>query len=289
MLPFPQRLVRFRRRHVRGALATLAALTLALSAVVASSGPATASVGSDQAQIAQLEQQIAAQGAHVESLVSHYNEVQARVGALDVQIAEDQSAVTADTHAERAAAAVLQRMAVDAYVSVGAQSPTLMLFANTGSVTTTLEEHAYLGVVNNKWNDALTALHLHQARTQEAQHSLRSEQANAKATLRLLAAAHDAATAAIASDESDAGPRPREPPFGAGGRQCETRSRRARTGARTRGGTVGASPTSVDRTADPDAAVTDFDVVAGLTAIVAAFGRVAGTDTGHLRESPARR
>jgi len=190
------------RRHARTTIASLTALSLAMAAFVASSGPAAASVGSDQTQIAQLEQQIAAQGARVESLVARYDEVQARVGVLDTQIADDQALLATDRRAETDAARVLQRMAVDAYISVGLNSSTVMLFSGTSSITTTFEHNDYLGAVNSKWNAALTALHVNQARTQDAGNALRSEQAQATATLDQLTAAHNAANAAIASDEA---------------------------------------------------------------------------------------
>jgi len=173
-----------------------------MAAFVASSGPAVASVGSDQTQIAQLQQQIAAQGARVESLVGHYDEVQARVSALDTQIADSQALLATDHRAETDASQVLQRMAVDAYVSAGLNSTTLMLFSGTSSITTTFEHSDYLGAVNGKWNAELTTLRLNQARTQEAGNALRSEQAQANTTLRQLTTARNAANAAIASDET---------------------------------------------------------------------------------------
>jgi murein DD-endopeptidase MepM/ murein hydrolase activator NlpD len=180
----------------------MCALALAMATFVASSGPAAASAGSDRAQITQLEQQISAQGSRVESLVGQYNQVQARVGALDLQITDDQALLASDHQAETAASRVLQRMAVDAYVSSGLNSSTLMLFSGTSSITTTFEQNDYLGAVNGKWNAALTALHLNQARTQDAGRALRSEQAQATATLHQLSSAHDAANAAISSDEA---------------------------------------------------------------------------------------
>jgi len=202
VLSFWATLVLFCRRHARTTVAALSALSLAMAAFVASSGPAVASVGSDQTQIAQLQQQIAAQGARVESLVGHYDAVQARVGALDTQIASDQASLATDRRAETDAAQVLERMAVDAYVSAGLNSSTLMLFSGTSSITTTFEHDDYLGAVNGKWNAELTTLHLNQARTQEAGNALRSEQAQANTTLRQLTAARNAANEAIASDES---------------------------------------------------------------------------------------
>jgi hypothetical protein len=196
-------LLLFRRRHAGAALATLSAFSVALAGLVASSGSAAASVGSDKTDIAQLEQQIAAQGAHAQALVSRYNEVQTRVNALDAQIAHDQRVLAADQRVEAAATSALRRVAIKAYVSgTGMDSPVLAMFSGTSSVTTMLEQNQYLGAVNTKFDDALTTLRRDQGRTQDDQKGLQIEQGRANETLRQLTTAHDAATAAIASDEA---------------------------------------------------------------------------------------
>ena len=153
--------------------------------------------------MAQLEQQIAAQGAHAQSLVNHYNEVQAHLDAVDAQITHDQGRVAADQDIEAATTSALRRLAIKAYESgTGMASPTLAMLGGTSSITTMLEQNQYVGAVNTKFADTLTTLHLDQARTQDAQSSLRSEQAQAMKTLRQLTTAHEAATAAIAVDEA---------------------------------------------------------------------------------------
>jgi murein DD-endopeptidase MepM/ murein hydrolase activator NlpD len=196
-------LLMFRRRPARAAVATLGVFSVALASLVAPSGSAAASVGSDKTDIAQLEQQIAAQGARAQSLVSRYNEAQARVNALDAQIAHDQRTLAADQRVEAAATSALRRVAIKAYVSgTGMDSPALTIFSGTSSVTTMLEQNQYLGAVNDKFDTALTALRLAQGRTEDAQHGLQAEQGQAKETLRQLTKAHDAATAAIAADET---------------------------------------------------------------------------------------
>ena len=175
---------------------------LVTTVLVASSGPAGASAGTDQAQITQLEQRISEQGANVESLVSKYNAVEERIGALDAQIADDDAVVASDRHAETAASRLLQRVAVDAYTGAEAGSSALMLFSDTSTITTTGERSEYLGAVNGKWNNVLTSLHLDQARTREDGKVLQTEQDQAKATLDQLSSAHHAANAAMASDEA---------------------------------------------------------------------------------------
>ena len=192
-----------RRRRVHAAVATLSALTIAIAGVIASSGSAAATIGADQTNMAQLEQQIAAQGAHAQSLVNRYNEVQAHLDGVDAQIAHDQGRVAADQDIEAATTSALRRLAIKAYVSgTGMDSPTFAMLGGTSSITTMLEQNQYVGAVNTKFADTLTTLHLDQARTQDARSSLRSEQAQAMKTLRQLTTAHEAATAAIAVDEA---------------------------------------------------------------------------------------
>lgn len=193
----------FLRRHARAGAVTLCAFGLAATGLVATSGSAAASVDSDQTQLTGLEQQIAAQGVHVESLVGRYNQVQIHVDALDAQIRSDHAVLAADQRVDAAHMATLRHVAIEAYVNgTGMDSATLTLFSGTRNITTTLEQNQYLGAVDNKLNDALDTLHQAQAHTEDAQQALQSEQARATSTLRTLAAAHDAATAAIRADEA---------------------------------------------------------------------------------------
>ncbi|HEV7525166.1 MAG TPA: hypothetical protein VGP92_09375 [Acidimicrobiia bacterium] len=176
--------------------------SFAIGGLAVSARPAAASVATDKASIAQLEKQIATDGARVQTLVSRYNEVQAEVNTLDVQIAQDQKQLTNDRLVEAAAMTRVRRIAVRAYTSrSGADSP-IAMFSGTSNITTLLQQNQYLGAVNSKWNDALTTLQLDQARTQEAQRGLQTHQSEAKKTLSQLAGARDAANAAIADDEA---------------------------------------------------------------------------------------
>jgi murein DD-endopeptidase MepM/ murein hydrolase activator NlpD len=164
---------------------------------------ASASVASDQADIAQLEKQIAADGVRAQALVTRFNEVQAHVNALDAQIAHDEKLLTAAQRDEAAAMSAMRRLAIKAYTTgSGTSSPALDMFSSASDINTTLAQNHYLGAVASKWDDALTTLHLDQARTRDAEGGLRSDQAQATKTLRDLTSARDAATAAIAADEA---------------------------------------------------------------------------------------
>jgi peptidoglycan hydrolase CwlO-like protein len=192
-----------RHRRGRPALATLAAFTLSLTALIAPPGAAAATVGSDQAQIAQLEKQIATQGARVKSLVTRYNAVQARIDALDERVAQLQKVLTADQRSEAAAQAAMRRVAIQAYLTHGGNNaPALALFDNGADNRTMLEVGRYASAVNGKFGDTLNTLQEAQARTEDTQRAIRVEQAHARATLRELTNARHDAQAAIASDEA---------------------------------------------------------------------------------------
>jgi murein DD-endopeptidase MepM/ murein hydrolase activator NlpD len=176
---------------------------LSVSGLAVSSQTAGASVASDQADIARIQKQIAADGAHAQALVSRFNAVQAHVNELDAQIAHDETLVAAALRDEAAAMSAMRRVAIKAYTTgTGMGSPTLEMLSSTSDINRTLERNHYLGAVGSKWEDALTALHLSQARTRDAESGLRADQAQANKTLRDLASARDAATAAIAADEA---------------------------------------------------------------------------------------
>src|SRR5437868_7333022 len=182
--------------------ATLIACSLCVAGMTVPSGTAAASAG-DQAQIAELRQRIAAQGARVKSLVSRYNDVQAEVTLLDALVARDESVLLLDERAEMATKLALRRVAIQAYITnSGMDAATLALLASNATITTTLSQNQYLDAVNNQLGDALRALRRAQARTELARSDVRSKQARAKASLRDLAKAREAASSAIASDEA---------------------------------------------------------------------------------------
>ena len=196
--------VMLQRRHARIVFATSGAFAIALSAfVVGLPGPAGASVGSDRADIAQLEKEIAAEGAHAQALVSWSNSVQARLYKVDEEIARSRNRLAADQRNEATAMSALRRLAIKAYVSGSAMNmPGLAMFSGTSSVAALLQQNQYVGAVNAKLDSALTTLQLDQAKTQDAQHALKSDQADAVKTLRELTAARESATTAIAANEA---------------------------------------------------------------------------------------
>ena len=191
----------FGRRHARSAVVTLIALGLVLAGVPAVPASAT-TIGTDQQSITQLEQRIAAQGAKAQSLVAHFNEVQARVDALNLQIAQNEQLVADDQREQAKAASAIQQVAVAAYISGRGTDATLQMFNGTWSVSRMLEQDHYLGMANNKLDAMVSTLSAAEAGTREAQRVLQSEQSQAKKTLNDLTAAHDAATTAIAADEA---------------------------------------------------------------------------------------
>jgi hypothetical protein len=178
-------------------------LSLATAGLVATPGTAGASVDSDKSDITKIEQQIAQQGERAQALVGRFNAVQARVDALDVQIAKDRKRLASDQKVEAEATSTLRRVAIRAYVSgTGSDSPLLAMLGNTSDVTSLLEQTQYLGAVGTKLESALTALHQDQALTHDDQGALQSQQDEANKTLAQLASARRAATDAISAQEA---------------------------------------------------------------------------------------
>jgi hypothetical protein len=178
-------------------------LSVATAGLVATSGTAGASVDSDKSDITKIEQQIADQGERAQALVGRFNAVQARVDALDVQIANDRKRLASDQKVEAEATNTLRRVAIRAYVSgTGSDSPLLAMLGNTANVTSLFEQTQYMGAVGTKLENALTALRQDQAHTQDDQGALQSQQDEAKKSLTQLTSARRAATDAISAEEA---------------------------------------------------------------------------------------
>jgi murein DD-endopeptidase MepM/ murein hydrolase activator NlpD len=180
----------------------LAASSLVVSGLPTALASAAPTVATDQQSIAQLEKKIAAEGAKAESLVLRYNQTQARVDAVDALITQHKRLLAADQQTQAKDMAAIQQSAVQAYVSDGGADATLAMFSGKWSVGKMLERNTYLARVNTKLDNLISTLRDDERITRDAQAVLQSEEEQAKQTLAELAAAHDAATQAIADDEA---------------------------------------------------------------------------------------
>jgi len=167
-------------------------------AVASSPGAAAASIGSDRTKVAQLEQQIASQGALVQTLVSRYDQVEGHMAAIESQIAGDQVRLVGDHHAEANATVRLRQVAIDAYVNAAAGVSTLL---GSAPAPTLEEQDVYLGVASGSLDTAMATLQFAQHRTEATQSALRSARARTAAVILQLASARKAAQAAIGTDE----------------------------------------------------------------------------------------
>ena len=163
---------------------------------------ASPSVGEEHQSAQQLEQQIAAKGAEAESLVLRFNQAQARVDALNLQVVRHRQTVADDRALEAKDTTAVQRAALAAYMSNGGADSTLEVFSGTESVSRTFEQSHYLATVNASLDGAVAQLRADESDTRNAEHALESEEKQAKQTVADLAAAHDAATRAIAADQA---------------------------------------------------------------------------------------
>jgi murein DD-endopeptidase MepM/ murein hydrolase activator NlpD len=190
------------RQRAGTSVVLLTTLSLVAAGVPATRAGAATSIGSDQQSVTQLEHEIAAEGAKAQSLVLQSNEAQARLDALNAQIAQDEKLLSKDQQAQARATSAMQNLAIQAYMSKGGSDATFAMFSGKWNVSRLLEQDTYTGSVNNKLNGVVSTLRAAESDTQAAQDQLRSEQSQAKKGLDELTAAHDAATQAIASEEA---------------------------------------------------------------------------------------
>ena len=190
---------------------------------------AGASVASDQATIAQLEQQIAADGARAQSLVSRFNEVQARVEpARRADRGRRERRLAAAQRDEATAHQHMRRVAIKAYTtgSAGRAPPR----CRCSAVRPTSTARSSRATTSGPWATSGTPrsrrCDLDQARTRDAESGLRSDQSSANKTLRELTSAHDAATAAIAAGEAKLDACERRPACAPGRRRQDACGRR---------------------------------------------------------------
>ncbi len=184
--------------RIRRACVLLCAVTLLVPASAAG-----ASVASDQAQVQALQHKIAAEGEHIQSLVARSNAAQARASELDAQVAGQQKILDADRAAEANAALAVQHLAVSAYMRSGTiDTAALDLFRESNDTTRVLAHNTYAGIVGGKLSDAIANFHLARAKAEDAQKTLRSEQAQANETLRQVNAARKKAEGAIADEQA---------------------------------------------------------------------------------------
>ncbi len=164
---------------------------------------AAPTVSSDHAQISQLEQRIAAQGQAAEQIVEHYNDVAAKLGAINKTIAADQARLGHDKVAMSLAAVHLRTVAVSAYVNAQfGNSSTVASYAGTGTATVAEEKNVYLGTASGNLTSATAILQNDQQSTAAVERSLRAEQAETVAVLEELSASHRAAEQAVSADQS---------------------------------------------------------------------------------------
>ena len=164
--------------------------------------PAHATVGSDQAQIVAIQRRIAAQGAHVRSLVERENAAQAKIDALNRQITADERRVSADRRAEAAARVVLRGVAVSAYVTHGdATSALFDVFSSSGDITSALARVKYVGSVGDRLATALAALQSAREAIQHDADDLRAAKGDAAHALARATKEHRAVTVAIAAEQ----------------------------------------------------------------------------------------
>ncbi|MHB1715951.1 MAG: hypothetical protein ACYCV5_01195 [Acidimicrobiales bacterium] len=175
--------------------------------VVVGGSPADAGASgasADRAQISQIEQQIIAQGAAVQQIVSESDVAQARLSAAQHLESVDDRRLSADRSAAASALARLRRVAVQSYVSGSASlagSPELTLF-ESGSQTKAMAQSEYAGLAAGKLDTAVATYRRDQQIETAAAAAAHGATAHAAQLVATLAADRQRAQVALASDEA---------------------------------------------------------------------------------------
>ena len=162
--------------------------------------PAGADAKSDQTQITELEQRIAEAGTQVQQLVVSYDGAQAHEAEIQGQLAAVTAHLVTDRRAEARADETLRRAALNVYMSGSDDDAALALFK--GRDLTQIDEQEYMQVASDRIDNAIDADNADKAKTQAAEARLRSAQAEAEVEVHKLAAARQAAQAALTSDDA---------------------------------------------------------------------------------------
>ncbi len=185
-------------------MAVLGSVLLVVALAVVGAAPAGAApigsekaqVGADQAQATQLQQQIAQEGATLQRLVTRYDQAVAHDASIEAQIATTQARVASDRQATAAADARLRRLALDAYTG-GTAGGTLPAWFATTNLTSLAVDHEYTDLAAGSLTAAVAAVEADQHRTQAAEAGLRTQEAEARATAKLLVSQRQAAQSAL--------------------------------------------------------------------------------------------
>ncbi len=177
-------------------LVVLLAVVGASPAGAAPVGSEKAQVGADQAQAAKLQQQIAQDGATLQGLVTRYDQAVTQDASLQAQIVATQARVSSDRRATAAADARLRHLALDAYMG-GTAGGTLPAWFATTNLTSLAVDHEYTDLAAGSLTAAVAAVEADQHRTLAAEAGLRAQEADARATAKLLVSQRQAAQSAL--------------------------------------------------------------------------------------------
>jgi murein DD-endopeptidase MepM/ murein hydrolase activator NlpD len=162
---------------------------------------ASADTSSDQAQIAQLQTQIAQDGAHVEALVSSYDQAITQEAVDAQKVAAAEARVASDQQTEDQAKAVLRTLALTTYMNDSVDNSSLSIFS-MASGSSVAAKQEYTQIANDGLRTAVDAVDADARQTQASEAQLRATQAQDQANIAQLAAAKDAAQAALAQDDA---------------------------------------------------------------------------------------
>ena len=190
-------------------LAALRAIPLAVAvvatgittSVVLVPSTASADVSSDQQQVSSLQARIAADGAHIQQLVSQYDQALAQQQVATERVNQAEAHLASDQQAENQAMAVLRSIALTSYLNDAQDNSNLAIFSS-GDATSIVAKQEYTHIANTGLRNAVDTVTIDVRNTQASEVALKAAQQQAQALVAQLATAQQAAQSAMAQDDA---------------------------------------------------------------------------------------
>jgi murein DD-endopeptidase MepM/ murein hydrolase activator NlpD len=167
---------------------------------------AAASVSSDRRQIGTLEQQVAAQGVIIQSLVYKYDQAQANLASADQQEAQAHSVLVHDQARVQADSERLRQVAIYNYMTgmqdgLTSSDPSVAVFSSANAMTA-LVRSQYLSLTTESVGSAVSVLQQAERHAKSAVAAARSAHAAAQSALASVTSDRMAAEAALQRDQA---------------------------------------------------------------------------------------
>lgn len=193
-----------RRRQI--SVRTVSIISAVAVVLFAAPSAGASKINVDRTKIKRLEQQITAQGSHVQALVSQSNAVAAELASIRAKIASNRARLAVDHQKMVKAQQGLRKLAVADYVSQSSgDSASIAAFANSANAASLTTKQEYLGVVDGRIKQAIANLQAVQHETQVTTTLLQTQETQVSATLVQSTSANQEAQNALNQENASLG------------------------------------------------------------------------------------